>query len=164
MKKKDTQTRQYWGIEERQLPQLDLLAVQRESYEWFTTEGIRDSLRVISPIEDFTGKNWKLEFGNHNFGEPKHTPEQAKAKGITYEMPLKVEAKLTNLQTGQTSEQEVFFGDIPKMTQTGTFIINGIERAVVSQLVRSPGVFFSGEVDPSTGRMLYKAELRPLRG
>jgi len=164
MKKKDTQTRQYWGIEERQLPQLDLLAVQRESYEWFTTEGIRDSLRVISPIEDFTGKNWKLEFGNHSFGEAKHTPEQAKAKGITYEMPLKVEAKLTNLQTGQTSEQEVFFGDIPKMTQTGTFIINGIERAVVSQLVRSPGVFFSGEVDPSTGRMLYKAELRPLRG
>ena len=164
MAKKNTQLRQYWGIEARQLPQLDLLAVQRESYEWFTTEGIRDSLRVISPIEDFTGKNWKLEFGNHNFGEPKHTPEQAKAKGITYEMPLKVEAKLTNLQTGQTSEQEVFFGDIPKMTQTGTFIINGIERAVVSQLVRSPGVFFSGEVDPSTGRMLYKAELRPLRG
>src|SRR3990170_130470 len=164
MAKKNTQLRQYWGIEARQLPQLDLLAVQRESYEWFTTEGIRDSLRVISPIEDFTGKNWKLEFGNHSFGEAKHTPEQAKAKGITYEMPLKVEAKLTNLQTGQTSEQEVFFGDIPKMTQTGTFIINGIERAGVSQLVRSPGVFFSGEVDPSTGRMLYKAELRPLRG
>ena len=157
-------TRQYWGTEKKKLPIMDLLAVQKDSYEWFTRKGILEALAAISPIEDFTGKNWKLEFGKHQFGEPKYTPSHAKEKGITYEMPLKVEAKLTNLQTGETTEQQVFLGDIPEMTQTGTFIINGIERAVVNQLVRSPGVFFSGEMDLTTGRMLYKAELRPLRG
>lgn len=155
---------QYWGRSRQMLPALDLLAVQRDSYNWFMSEGIQEALAAVSPIEDFTGKNWKLEFGKHSFGEPKLTPAKAKAKGLTYEMPLKVQARLTNLQTGETTEQEVFFGDIPKMTQTSTFIINGIERAVVNQLVRSPGVFFSGEMDPTTGRMLHKAELRPLRG
>jgi DNA-directed RNA polymerase subunit beta len=164
MAKREKNTRQYWGSEKKNLPTLDFLAVQKDSYHWFTSEGIKQALSAISPIEDFTGKNWKLEFGSHSFGEPKNTPSQAKAKGITYEMPLKVEAKLTNLQTGESTEQGVFLGDIPKMTQTGTFIINGIERAVVNQLVRSPGVFFSGEVDPTTGRMLYKAELIHLRG
>lgn len=164
MAKQDTNTRQYWGTEKQNLPTLDLLAVQKNSYNWFTSEGVEQALVTISPIGDFTGKNWKLEFGKHRFGEPKYTPSQAKAKGITYEMPLKVETRLTNLQTGESTEQEVFLGDIPKMTQTGTFIINGIERAVVNQLVRSPGVFFSGELDPATGRMLHKAELRPLRG
>lgn len=157
-------TRQYWGTKRKKLPTLNLLAVQIDSYNWFLHQGILDALKAISPIEDFTGKNWKLEFGAHRFGEPKNTPAQDKAKGLTYEMSLKVKTKLTNKQTGEVTEQEVFLGDIPKMTQTGTFIINGIERAVVNQLVRSPGVFFSGEVDPATGRMLYKAELRPLRG
>lgn len=160
----ESDIRQYWGTNKRKIPPLDLLDVQRESYEWFLKEGLQSALAVISPIEDFTGKNWKLTFGSHTFGEPKLTPDQAKAKGVTYEMPLKIQATLTNLQTGQSSHQEVFFGDIPKMTHNGTFIINGIERAVVNQLVRSPGVFFSGEIDPPTGRMLYKAELRPLRG
>lgn len=162
--KETNRIRQYWGASKRKLPPLDLLAVQKESYEWFLTEGMEEALTAISPIEDFTGRNWKLTFGKHSFGEPKLTPTRAKAKGVTYETPLKIMATLTNLQTGQSSQQEVFFGDIPKMTQTGTFIINGIERAVVNQLVRSPGVFFSGEVDPTTGRMLHKAELRPLRG
>ncbi len=156
--------RQYWGAERKKLPKLDLLAVQRDSYDWFLGEGISQALKVISPIEDFTGKNWTLEFETHSFSDPKITPSQAKAKGITFEAPLKVKARLTNKQTGETTDQEVFFGDIPKMTQNGTFIINGIERAVVNQLVRSPGVFFSGEIDLTTGRMLHKSELRPLRG
>ncbi len=157
-------SRRYWGRLQKDLPLLDLVRVQRDSYQWFLKEGISEALETISPIEDFTGKNWQLAFGKHRFGPSKNTPDQAKTKGITFEMPLKVEAHLTNKQSGEITEQEVFLGDIPKMTQTGTFIINGIERAVVNQLVRSPGVFFSGELDPATGRMLYRAELRPLRG
>ncbi len=164
MSKNQNNIRQYWGALRSDIPKLDLVAVQKESYDWFLNEGIKEALETISPIEDFTGKNWELELKDHSFGKSKNSPPQAKEKGISYETPLKVKTKLTNKQTGETTEQEVFLGDIPNMTQNGTFVINGIERAVVNQLVRSPGVFFSGEIDPSTGRMLHKAELRPLRG
>lgn len=157
-------TRKYWGKTNLPLPTLNLTDVQTNSYNEFLTEGIETALREINPIEDFTGKNWQLEFGGYSFGKTKHTPSQAKEKGLSYETPLKVEAKLTNKQTGKIITQEVFLGDIPKMTTTGTFIINGIERAVVNQLVRSPGVFYSGSQDRTTGRMLYRAELRPIRG
>jgi len=153
-----------WGKSVTNLPQLNLLDVQKDSYQWFITDGIKEAIESISPIQDFTGKNWQLEFGKHSIGIPKHSPGQALKKGLTFEVPLRVQAVLTNLQTNETTHQEVFMGDIPQMTQVGTFIINGIERAVVNQLVRSPGVFFSGQVDLSTGRMLYAAELRPLRG
>lgn len=156
--------RQYWGKQNIKLPELDLVAVQMESYQEFLDDGIKLTLAELGAIEDFTGKNWRLEFGNYDFLEPKLSPTQAKEKGLTYDMPLRVEATLTNKQTGQATTQEIFLGDIPKMTPTGTFIINGIERAVVSQLVRSPGVFFSGEVDQNSGRVLHRAELRPLRG
>lgn len=156
--------RLYWGNTDVKLPELDLIAVQKESYQWFLDEGIKITFDELGPIEDFTGKNWRLQFGNYSFLEPKLTPTQAKEKGLTYDMPLKVEATLTNKQTGQATTQEIFLGDIPRMTPTGTFIINGIERAVVNQLVRSPGVFYSGEVDQNSGRLLYRAELRPLRG
>ena len=105
-----------------------------------------------------------MEFLRHHFDKPKYIPAQAIDKGLNFEAPLKVLTRLTNKRTGEKVEQEVFLGDIPQMTSVGTFIINGIERAVVTQLVRSPGVFFSGETDPLTGRVLYKAELRPLRG
>jgi len=154
----------FWKKAPKNLPELNLVDVQKESYQWFLDTGIRESLDSISPIDDFTGKNWQLEFGDHTVGEPKYSPQQALKKGLTYEAPLRVKAKLTNLQTGDVTKQEVFMGDIPQMTQVGTFIINGIERAVVNQLVRSPGVFFSGTVDLATGRNLYQAELRPLRG
>jgi len=154
----------FWTPAPKNLPQLDLLAVQKDSYDWFLKIGIQETLQSISPIDDFTGKNWQLEFGEHSIGIPKYSPQQALKKGLTFEVPLRVKAKLTNLQTGEITKQEVFMGDIPQMTQVGTFIINGIERAVVNQLVRSPGVFFSGTVDMSTGRTLYQAELRPLRG
>ncbi|OIP03379.1 DNA-directed RNA polymerase subunit beta, partial [Candidatus Beckwithbacteria bacterium CG2_30_44_31] len=146
------------------LPQLNLLDVQKDSYQWFLGQGIKEALASISPIFDFTGKNWQLEFGEHSIGQAKYSANQALKKGLTYEIPLKVKAQLTNLQTGEVIKQEVFMGDIPQMTDVGTFIINGIERSVVNQLVRSPGVFFSGTVDLSTGRNLYQAELRPLRG
>jgi len=156
--------RQYWGKKVVKLPPIDLTLVQRESYAWFLDIGIKELLSEISPIDDFTGKNWSLKFGNYIFGKHTHTAAQALNKGLTFDMPLKVEAILTNKQTGKATTQEVFLGDIPAMTPNGTFIINGIERCVVNQLVRSPGVYFTGEIDPITGKTLYTAEIRPLHG
>ncbi len=159
--------RQYWGKTGVTLPELDLTKVQRESYEEFLHTGIREALDEINSehgIEDFTGKNWSLKFGKFWFGKPKYTPSQAKKKAVSFDIPLRVEATLKNKKTGEEQTQEVFLGDIPKMTTSGTFIINGIERAVVTQLVRSPGIFFSGDFEPTVGKMLYQAELRPLRG
>lgn len=153
-----------WGKEYPNLPPLDLNAIQKESYANFLENLIPEGLAEISPVEDFTGKNWLLIFGKHSFGKPRLTPAQAKEKGLTYDFPLKVSATLTNKQTGQKVTQEVFLGDIPAMTENGTFVINGIERCIVNQIVRSPGAYFTGEQDPVTGRMLYRAEVRPLRG
>ncbi|OGV95960.1 DNA-directed RNA polymerase subunit beta [Microgenomates group bacterium RBG_16_45_19] len=157
-------TRVYLGKANLPLPKLDLVAVQQNSYTWFLTHGIREAFNEINPVEDFTGKNWSLEFLDYAFGNTKHTPSVARNKGVTYDVPLRVKTRLTNKQTGKSVTQEVFLGDIPRMTENGTFIINGIERAVVNQIVRSPGVFYSGVIDRSSGRLLYQAELRPIRG
>ena len=154
----------FWGKIYKDLPKLDLLAVQRESYDWFLTQGIAGGLAEISPIEDFTGKNWELTLSNHSLGESKYTPSEAIRKGVSYDFPLRAQATLLNKKTGRASKKEVFLGDMPRMTEKGIFIINGVQRAVVNQIVRSPGVFFSGEIDRVSGRMLYSAELRPLRG
>lgn len=154
----------FWGKEYNNLPKLNLTSVQLDSYNWFLTVGIKKALSEISPISDFTGKNWELTLGAHSFGKPKKTSTEAADKGLTYDIPLKVETSLLNKKTGKKSTQEVFLGDIPAMTEVGTFIVNGIERVVVNQLVRSPGVFFTGEIDPSTGRTLYIGEIRPERG
>jgi len=156
--------RVFLGKNYSNLPPLDLTVVQRESWQWFLNEGIAQALAEISPIEDFTGKNWVLRFEEHSFGKPSRTPALARVKGLTHDAPLKVKTTLTNKQTGKEVKQEVFLGDVPQMTTEGTFIVNGIERAVVNQIVRSPGVFFTGKVDPVTGRMLYMAEIRPIRG
>lgn len=161
---KKTSPRIFWGKDYPKLPELDLISVQRQSWQWFIEEGIAQTISEISPTEDFTGKNWLLELGKYSFDQSSITPQEAKNKGLTYDIPLKIEATLTNKQSGKKVTQEVFFGDIPQMTAEGTFIINGIERAVVNQIVRSPGVFFTGDVDPVTGRMLYMAEIRPIRG
>ena len=156
--------RQNWGSSTTKLPEMDLTKIQRDSYNWFLQEGIAQILESVNPIKDFTGKNWELTLGKFVFGKAKITPAQARSKSLTYDMPLRVHASLLNKQTGEVEKQDVFLGDIPKMTPVGTFIINGVERAVVSQLVRSPGIFYSGEIDSSSGRMLYKGELRPMRG
>jgi DNA-directed RNA polymerase subunit beta len=159
--------RQYWGRNYTNLPELDLVKLQLDSYQQFLETGIGESLKEVNGekgIEDFTGKNWRLSFGQYRFGKSKYTLAQAKRKAVTYDMPLYAEATLHNKKTGEEQTQEVFLGDIPKMTPVGTFVVNGIERAVVTQLVRSPGIFFSGDEDPATRRMLYNAELRPLRG
>ncbi len=152
------------GKDYKSLPELDLLLVQKESWKWFLKEGILSEIKEISPIEDFTGKNWGLFLDNPLIGEPSITPQRALEKGLTYSAPLKVTASLVNKRNGKRVSQEVFLGEIPQMTERGTFVISGIERVIINQLVRSPGVYFSGELDPSSGRMLYKAEIRPLYG
>lgn len=153
-----------WGKTYPVLPPLDLSYVQKESWEWFKKEGLGEALQEISPIEDFAAKNWQLEFLDYSLSEPVRTIEEAQAKGLSYERSLKVKARLLNKQTGKVVEQEVFLGDIPEMTPRATFIVNGIERCVINQIVRAPGVYFSGEVDPNTGRTLYMAEVRPVKG
>ena len=162
--KKTNPVRQNWGKEYSSLPKLDLLAVQKSSYKWFLETGIGDILREISPIDDFTEKNWRLEFKKYRIGKTSNTPETSLSKGLVYDAPLYVETTLTNKKTNATMEQEVFLGDIPQMTDRGTFIINGVERTVVSQLVRSPGVFFTAVHDNVTGKKIYTAEIRPIHG
>lgn len=171
MRKKDTQfrfnqntNRHYWGKNFARLPILDLTAVQKESYKLFLEEGITQLLAEISPVEDFTGKNWNLAFGKHFFEKPRYQPQECLEKGLTFDAPLKVETLLTNKQTGKQIKQEVFLGDIPSMTENGTFIINGVERCIVNQIVRSPGAYFTADFDPTTGKTVYIAEVRPLFG
>ncbi|MGB9921082.1 MAG: DNA-directed RNA polymerase subunit beta [Moorellales bacterium] len=140
----------------------DLIEVQRRSYEWFIKEGLAEVLRDISPIQDFTG-NLLLEFVGHSLGEPKYSVEACKERDMTYAAPLRVKVRLINKETGEVKEQEVFMGDFPLMTEKGTFVINGAERVVVSQLVRSPGVYFSAQTD-TAGLRLYGATVIPNRG
>ncbi|MFS8654926.1 MAG: DNA-directed RNA polymerase subunit beta, partial [Limnochordia bacterium] len=140
----------------------NLIEVQRKSYEWFLKEGLLEMFRDISPIQDFTG-NLVLEFIDYSLGEPKYDVEECKDRDVTYAAPLKVRVRLINKETGEVKEQEVFMGDFPLMTEKGTFIINGAERVIVSQLVRSPGVYYSSEVD-SSGKTLYQASIIPNRG
>ncbi|MCL5009984.1 MAG: DNA-directed RNA polymerase subunit beta [Patescibacteria group bacterium] len=156
--------RHYWGRKYSFLPKLDLLAMQRESYIWFEKTGIGEILKEISPIEDFTEKNWVLSLEDYRLGKPSVTWEKAIEKGLTFDAPLYVKAILTNKKTGKPHKAEVFLGDIPQMTERGTFIINGVERAVVNQLVRAPGVFFTEFQDSITGKKLYMGEVRPTHG
>ena len=127
---------------------------------------MRELFAEISPIEDFTSKNLKLEFivPDDPFGEPKYTEDQCRERDATYAAPLYVKARLTYKETGEIQEKDIFMGDFPLMTKEGTFIINGAERVVVSQLVRSPGVYFTADEDPTTGRSLFAAKLIPNRG
>ena len=162
--KKISTARQNWGKEYSFLPKLDLLDVQKSSYKWFLDVGIGEIIKEISPIDDFTEKNWRLEFKKYRIGKTANSPEIALSKGLMYDAPLYVETTLTNKKTNATIEQEVFLGDIPQMTNRGTFIINGVERTVVNQLVRSPGVFFTAVLDNVTGKKLFTAEIRPIHG
>jgi DNA-directed RNA polymerase subunit beta len=140
----------------------NLIEVQQKSYQWFLDEGLREMFRDISPIQDFTG-NLVLEFIDYVLGEPKYPVEECKKRDVTFAAPLRVRARLINKETGEVKEQEVFMGDFPLMTEKGTFIINGAERVIVSQLVRSPGVYF-GRTQDTTGKYLYTASIIPNRG
>jgi DNA-directed RNA polymerase subunit beta len=145
------------------LPLPDLVGIQRESFDWLLSEGLKSVLEEVSPIEDFT-EQFQLSFRNHQFKDPKHPEEECRDKDITFAQPLFVEAEFINKATGEIKEQEVFMGDFPVMTERGTFIINGTERVVVSQLVRSPGVYFSKEPDKTTDRDVFVAKIIPSRG
>lgn len=136
----------------------NLISVQKESFERFMDEGLRDAFKESSPIQS---QNHQLEvtFGHHQFGDPSHTVDECREKDMTYQAPLLTEVRLTNLETGEIKEQLVFMGDFPMMTDQGTFIINGTERIVVSQLVRSPGVYYGSEMDG--GKQVYKAQVIP---
>ena len=139
----------------------NLISVQKESFEHFMGEGLAESFAEFSPIEN-SAKNMQVVFGDHQFGDPAHTIAECRAKDISYQAPLFVDVRFVNKETGEIKEQLVFMGDFPLMTERGTFIINGTERVVVSQLVRSPGVYFSSEMD--NGVLVHRAQFIPARG
>jgi len=162
--KPNNKLRDNWGKEYTQLPKIDLLATQKKSYQWFLEKGIAEVLQEISPIDDFTEKNWTLVLKDYRIGKISSQPQICLQKGLTYDAPLYVNATLINKKTGSQLDQEVFLGDMPQMTDRGTFVVNGIERAVVNQLVRSPGAFFTATQDNVTGKTLHSAEIRPVHG
>lgn len=143
-------------------PALDLIEIQRASYEWFIKKGLRELFDEISPIKDHTGKELELSFLDYKFDQPKYSEEQTKEKDQTYEAALRVNLRLSDKRTKQVREQEVYLGDFPMMTKRGTFIVNGVERVVISQLMRSPGVYFTASV--FRGRKLFGAKVIPNRG
>ena len=157
-----TSQRRYFIDKSFLMPLPDLIEVQKKSYAWFLKEGLADLFDEISPISDFMGRDLELYLTDYYFDEPKFDEAESKAKNVTYEAALRVKARLVNKKTGQSISQEVFLGDFPLMTQNGTFIINGIERAVVSQLIRSAGVIFTAE--NIRGRKYYGAKIIPNRG
>lgn len=155
------QRRSYARISEvLELP--NLIEIQTSSYQWFLDEGLREMFQDISPIDDFTG-NLSLEFIDYSLGEPKYSVEESKERDVTYAAPLRVKVRLINKETGEVKDQDVFMGDFPLMTETGTFVINGAERVIVSQLVRSPSVYYSGKLDKN-GKTGYTATVIPNRG
>ena len=141
-----------------------LVHIQLDSYKTFRSEGLRDLLKDISPIQDFTGNRLEMRFTDYSFGEPKYNEAECRERDATYAAPLRVNVQLLVKETGEVKEQEIFMGDFPLMTEQGTFIINGAERVVVSQLVRSPGVYLTLERDATSGRDLCYAKLIPNRG
>src|SRR5258708_7786284 len=142
----------------------DLIQTQLNSFEWFRREGLKELFDEINPITDYTGKNYELRFVDYSFGEPKFDKEECRARDMTYSAPLRINTRLTIKETGEIKETEVFMGDFAIMTEEGTFIVNGTERVVVSQLVRSPGIYYTDAEDRVTGRTLFAAKLIPNRG
>jgi len=143
----------------------NLIELQKASFDWFKTEGLADAFASISPIKDFTG-NLILEFGEHSLGEPKYTIEECRERDMTYSAPLRVRVRLITAESGEIKgipDQEIFMGDFPLMTDKGTFMINGAERVIVSQLVRSPGVYYMQDAD-TNARPTFNATIIPNRG
>ena len=140
----------------------NLIAIQRNSYNWFLEEGLKETFEEVSPITDFSD-TLQLDFLTSSFGEPKYSVEECKDRDATYAAPLRIKVRLLNKESGEIKEQEVFMGDFPLMTEQGTFVINGAERVIVSQLVRSPGVYYNREID-TAGKALYGCTVIPNRG
>lgn len=154
--------RKYFNKTQEVLPLPDLLEIQANSYKWFIKEGIAEIFEELSPIEDFTKQNLELSFKDYYLEEEKHSEQTAKQKKMTYEAPVRVNVELKNKITGKTKSQEIFLGDLPLMTERGTFIINGVERVIISQLMRSPGAFFTN--DYVAGRKVFGAKMIPVYG
>src|SRR5918997_5048663 len=146
------------------LPIPNLIELQLDSFNWFIESGLRELLDEISPIQDFTSRVMELRFREYEFEEPKYSELECRTRDLTYSKPLYVWVELLIKETGEIQRQRVYMGDFPFMTEEGTFIINGAERVVVSQLVRSPGVYYTAVDDPATGRLLYNAKVIPNRG
>ena len=145
----------------------NLIQTQLNSFSWFEREGLRELFDEINPITDYTGKNYELRFLDYEFGDPKFDEEECRQRDMTFSRPLRINTRLhikTGENAGEIKEAEVFMGDFASMTEQGTFIVNGTERVCVSQLVRSPGVYFTASEERTTGRLLYAAKLIPNRG
>ncbi len=162
MSQAKTQTRKFFTPLREAVSLPDLIEVQKKSYTWFLEKGLKELFEEVSPIKDFIGRDLELSFLEHYLDEAKFNEVEAKNKNITYEAPLRVNIRLNNKRTNEVKEQEIYLGDFPLMTERGTFIINGVERVIVSQLIRSPGVFFSSET--LKGRSCYGAKVIPNRG
>ena len=158
----DHRERRNYGKTKNAIELSNLLEIQKKSYNWFINEGIKEVIDEIFPIEDFQGK-LSLEFGDYSFEQPRYSIKGCKERYSTYAAPLKVEARLFNHETGEVKEQEIYLGDMPIMTEGGTFIVNGAERVIVSQLVRSPSVYFGKEIDKN-GRLVITSQIIPNRG
>ena len=142
----------------------NLIEIQKDSYKWFVEEGLKEVFKEMSSITDYTG-NLVLDFIDYRFETtPKYSITECKARDTTYAVPLRATARLFNNETGEIKESEVFMGDFPLMTESGTFVINGAERAIVSQLVRSPGVYYGVKIDEKTGKKLFNSTIIPNRG
>ena len=139
----------------------NLIDIQKASFEWFLEEGLRETIDDISPIEDYTG-TLAVEFGEYEFGQPQFSIKECREKDLTYQAPLSMTVRFVNKETGEIREQRVFMGDFPMMTEQGTFIINGTERVIVTQLVRSPGAYLMEPKDPT--KQVFTANLMPSRG
>ena len=159
----DHRERRSYSKSENAIELNNLLEIQKKSYDWFIQEGISEVFNDIFPVESFTG-NLSLDFGDFSFDEPRYSIKGCKERYATYASPLKVEARLFNHETGEVKEQEIYLGDLPIMTESGTFIINGAERVIVSQLVRSPSVYFGKEIDKKNGKSIITSQIIPNRG
>ena len=158
----DYRKRRNYSMIKNSLELDNLLQIQKDSYQWFVTEGIKEVFEDLFPIESFSG-SLSLEFGEYEFDTPRYSIKECKDRQITYAAPLKVQTRLFNNETGEVKEQEIFLGDMPLMTESGTFIINGAERVIVSQLVRSPNAYYSKEIDKN-GKPIFASKIIPTRG
>jgi len=152
------------GKEDKELEKFDLIEIQKESWEKFIKIELKEIINEFFPIEDYTKKKFILFFEDIFFGDPRYPLELCVQKKLTYDTPVYLKLRLVNKKTGIERQQEVYFFNLPKMTSRGTFIINGIERAIINQIVRSPGLYFTAEIDKTTGLTLYNAEIRPYIG
>jgi DNA-directed RNA polymerase, beta subunit len=159
----DYRERRNYGKTQDAIELNNLLEIQKKSYDWFMTEGIDEVFADIFPVESFTG-NLTLEFGEYSFEEPRYSIKGCKDRYATYAAPVKVQARLFNHETGEVKEQEIYLGDMPIMTESGTFVINGAERVIVSQLVRSPSAYYGREIDKKNGKSIITSQIIPTRG